>query len=172
MDTVRLRFRMDTWSIRVDGLTRIKYGWQNFIIDLNQIQSLLGYFWRLGSDSREAIPYETHDVVQAVLVVGPRFRPGLSSRCIGNARHILIRQYCMDAGKGPRLASVDIANDGMRMGAGQQAGMQHIPQFNIINKGGLAGNQLDSIHFALRFAHNAEISGGAVVNYSGCTSST
>ena len=78
----------------------------------------------------------------------------------------------MDAGKGPRLASVDIANDGMRMRAGQQAAVQHIPQFNIINKGGLAGDQLDSIHFTLRFAHNAEISGGADINERGCTSST
>ena len=118
MDTVRLGFRMDAWSIRVSCLARIKYSRQNFIIDLYQIQGLLGYFWRLGSDSRDAIPYETHDVVQAVLVVRPRFWPRLSSRCVGNARHIFIGQYSMDTGKGPRLASVDIANDGMRMGAG------------------------------------------------------
>src|SRR5438270_817976 len=50
--------------------------------------------------------------------------------------------------------------------------MQHIPQFNIINKGGLAGDQLDSIHFTLRFAHNAEISGVADINERGCTSFT
>src|SRR6266849_333522 len=118
MDTIRLRFSMDAWSIWVGCLTRIKYGWQNFIIDLYQIQSLLGYFWRLGSDSRDAIPYETHDVVQAVLVVRPRFRPRLPSRCTGNARHIFIGQHGMDTGEGPRLASVDIANDSMRMRAG------------------------------------------------------
>src|SRR5437588_7740517 len=103
MDTVRLRFRMDTWSIRVDGLARIKYGRQNFIIDLYQIQSLLGYFWRLGCNSSDAIPYETHDVVQAVLVVRPRFRPRLSSRCIWNARYIFIGQHGMDTGEGSRL---------------------------------------------------------------------
>ena len=61
--------------------------------------------------------------VQAVLVVRPRLGPGLSSRGIGNARHIFIGQHCMDAGEGPRLAGVDIANDGMRMGTGQQAAM-------------------------------------------------
>src|SRR5436305_14745087 len=120
MDTIGLRFRMDAWSIRIDGLARIKYGWQNLIIDFYQVQSLLGYFWRLGSDSRDAIPYETHNVVQAVLVVRPRFRRRLSSRCIGNTRHIFIGQYSMDAGKGPRLASVDLANDGVRRGAAQQ----------------------------------------------------
>src|ERR1051326_6248102 len=162
---------MDAWSIRSDSLARIKYGRQYFIIYLYQVQGLLGYLWRLSGDSRHAIAHKTYDVVQAVLVVRPGLRPGLSGRCIGNARHIFIGQHGMNTGESPGRASIDIANDGMGMGTGQETTMQHIPQRNIINKGGLAGDQLDGINFALGLVHNFELYGSANINQCGRTSS-
>ena len=126
VDTVRLRFRMNAGCIRVGRLARVKYRGQNFVIDLDQVQSLLGYFRRLGSHSCHTITDETHDVIQAVLVVRTRLRPGLPGRGIGNARHIFIGQHSMNPWQSPRLARVDIANDGMGMGTGQQSPMQHI----------------------------------------------
>src|SRR5260221_345509 len=43
------------------------------------------------------------------------------------------------------------------MRAGQQSGMQHTAQFNVVNKGGLAGGDFKAIYFTLSFADYAQL---------------
>src|ERR1700730_7817443 len=62
------------------------------------------------------------------------------------------------------LGCIDIANDGVGMRAGQQAGMQHSAQFNVVNKGGFARGKFDSIYFTLSFANDAQLGGNTGID--------
>ena len=76
----------------------IQHGRQNFIVNVDQAKSLFRDLRRFSRDSRDAITDETHAIVQAVLIVGARFRPGLSRSGIGYTRNIFVGQHGMDAG--------------------------------------------------------------------------
>src|SRR5258706_5111761 len=45
------------------------------------------------------------------------------------------------------------------MRAGQQSGMQHTAQFNVVNKSGFAGGEFNGIYFTLSFADYAQFGG-------------
>ena len=62
----------------------------------------------------------------------------------------------MDARQRARLGYINIANNGVRVRAGQQTPVQHIAQFNIVHIGRFARYQFHSIDLALGLAHNAQ----------------
>ena len=55
------------------------------------------------------------------------------------------------------------------MRAGQQAGVQHIAQVDVIHEGWFSCDQLDGVDFALRFTDNAQVGGGAGADEGGGT---
>ncbi len=164
MDAVRLRLRMQAWRAGVHSPAGVKQRGQNFIIDLNKLQGLLGDFRRLGSQGCDTITDKAHPIIEAVLVMRAGFGPGLPGGRIGYTRHVFIGQYGMHAGQCSRLRNIDVAYNRMRMWTREQSRMQHAAQFNVIDKGGLACNQFDCIHFTFSFADNVQFSGNTRIN--------
>src|SRR3989442_13512027 len=166
---------VDTISISVQArrvrfycTSRVQHHWQDVILYLNKAQCLLGNFRRFSCNSRHTIAHKTHGIIQTILVLWTRVGPGLTSNAMWNTLHILIAQYRVHPWQCPRLRYINGANACMSMRAGQEASMQHVPSFDVIDENGFAGSQLDSINAVLRFTHNAQLpSPGYILAHAG-----
>src|SRR5260370_37861197 len=72
----------------------------------------------------------------------------------------------MHGGECSGLRNIDVAYNRMRMWTREQSRMQHAAQFNVIDKGGLACNQFNRVHFTVSFADNVQFSGNTRINES------
>src|SRR5579875_3262439 len=97
-------------------------------------------------------------VIQYVLIVRARLRPGLPGSRIWDARNVLIGQNRVYSGQGACLGNIYFPNNRVGMRAGQNTRVEHATQLDIISKGGLAGSELHSVYLALRLAHYVQAS--------------
>ncbi len=66
---------------------------------------------------------------------------------------------------GPRLAVINRHNAGVGVGAGQQAGVEHAAQLDVIDERRVALGQLDGVDLRLGLAHNLRLRAGVAVQH-------
>ena len=81
------------------GLLNFQDGRQNFILDFNEPQRLLGDGAALRRNGRHAVTHQAHLRVEQIGVVRRRLRPALTGGGVGHARNIFVGQDGVHARK-------------------------------------------------------------------------
>ena len=134
VDANGIGFIMDDRSPLQHRLFRINNRGKHFVLNINQLQSLLGNLKGFSRNYSHPVADMAHFIVQADLVVGQRLRITLTARSIFNPRQILVSKDCHHARQCPGFAGINFANDGMRVGASEQRAVKHAVQAEIIGE--------------------------------------
>ena len=120
------------------GLERIDGGGQDVVLDLDQVQRLLGDGRLVGGDGGDRMPDE-HHAVDGEDGVGPRRGLALQLRDVGGG------QDGPHAGQRARLARVDAHDARVRVGAAEELGVEQAAGLEIRDVLDLTGDLLGTV---------------------------
>jgi len=139
---------------RFHGVPGIQDGRELLILDLDELQGLLGDLGGLRGHEGHAVPHEAHLGIQREGVQRPGDGVRLPGRRIDHPRQILIREHGNHPRERAGFADIDAFDPGVRDRAFEHFGVKHAAQLEVIGESRLALDQPQGVHLLLRLAHH------------------
>ena len=118
-------------DIVIECLGKVEQGLEHLIVDLDELERLVGSLLSLGSDDRHLLVLVAHKVLENQAVVGTRLRIALTGDSKAALGHVLVSVDAHDAGHLQGARRIDGADLGAGIGAAlefddERAGGHHI----------------------------------------------
>ena len=107
-------------DVVIESLGKVKQRLEHLVVDLDELERLVGGLLGLGSDNRHLLVLIAHEVLENQAVVGTRLRIALAGDGKAALGHVLVGVDAHDAGHLQRARGVDRAN----LGAGVRAALE------------------------------------------------
>ncbi len=115
-------------------------GRQCLVLDFDEVERLFRDLLADGSDRGDAIAPVADFVIEDVLVLGHRRGARMGRSVVEDARHVVVREHRLHAGKRKRLRRIDAPDPRVSDGAALDLGVQHARQRDVAGIPRLAGH--------------------------------
>ena len=104
-------------DVVIECLGKVQQGLEHLVVDLDELECLVGSLLGLGSDDRHLLVLVTDEVLEDQAVVGTRLRIALTGDSKAALGHVLVGVDAHDAGHLQRARRIDGADLGAGIGA-------------------------------------------------------